>query len=118
MAIQVRFFKDQRGRVPSKEWLKAQPNRVQAKLIHALQRLQSEGHRIRRPHADLLDDGIYELRVAYKRQQFRLLYFFEGEGSAVVTHGFVKERVVPPIEIERAKKHRTQFRSDPLKFCA
>ena len=59
------------------------------------------GHELRRPEADFLRDGIYELRVSLRAVQHRVLYFFHGAMAAVVSDGLVKERV-PPKEIDRA----------------
>ena len=36
------------------------------------------GHELRRPAADYLRDGIYELRAKQGHVQYRLLYFFHG----------------------------------------
>ena len=72
------------------------------------------GHELRRPEADLLRDGIHELRVKKGRVNYRLLYFFTG-GQAVILHGLTKEDVVPDIEIERALRRKAEFDSDPLK---
>ena len=62
---------------------------------------------------DYLRDGIYELRASQRGVQYRILYFFSGQASIVVSHGLVKERVVPPTEIERALKRKTRFLADP-----
>lgn len=43
------------------------------------------GHELRRPEADFLRDGIYELRVSLQGQQYRMLYFFHGKVVAVVS---------------------------------
>jgi hypothetical protein len=61
-----------------------------------------EGHELRRPEADFLRDGIYELRVSLRGVHHRILYFFYGAAAAVVSHGLTKEDAVPPREIERA----------------
>ena len=44
----------------------------------------AEGHELRRPEADFLRDGIYEL-----------LYFFHGQNVAVLAHGLTKEAEAP-----------------------
>ena len=41
-----------------------------------IERLQELGFELRRAEADLLRDGIYELRVSLRRANFRILYFF------------------------------------------
>jgi phage-related protein len=71
------------------------------------------GHELRRPEADFLRDGIYELRVSRQGVQYRILYFFHGVVAAVVSHGLIKERVVAPNEIDRAIVRRKRFTANP-----
>jgi len=70
---------------------------------------------MRRPEADILRDGIHELRVGLQGINYRVLYFFHGQAAAVVSHGLVKERVVPPKEIDRAIERMKKFESNPQK---
>ena len=71
------------------------------------------GHELRRPEADFLRDGIYELRVGLQGLNYRILYFFHGREAVVVSHGLLKERVVPPREIDQAVEHKKRFETDP-----
>ena len=73
------------------------------------------GHELRRPEADFLRDGIYELRVGMGGVHHRILYFFHGAMAAVVSQGLVKERVVPPKEIDRAAERKKRFEANPAK---
>jgi phage-related protein len=61
----------------------------------------------------MLRDGIYELRVSLQGLQYRMLYFFHGTIAAVVSHRLIKERVVPPKEIERAIERKKRFVANP-----
>lgn len=71
------------------------------------------GHELRRPEADFLRDGIYELRASYQGVHYRMLYFFRGKAVVVVSHGLTKEREVPSREIgpavERKKRVEANF---------
>jgi len=55
-----------------------------------VERLRDLGHELRRPEADLLRDGIYELRASLQGIHYRILYFFHGAVAAVVAHGIVE----------------------------
>lgn len=105
-------FADAEGHAPFVLWLDQQPAKVQDKVIVRVDLLEAHGHELRRPHADFLRDGIYELRAAYARVQYRVLYFFHQQ-TAVLSHGLTKEDVVPPLEIDRALRHKSQFQHDP-----
>ena len=68
---------------------------------------------MRRPLADLLRDGIYELRIRRGRVNFRILYFFHGQGLAVLGSAITKEDVVPDIEIDRCIRRKQDFEAAP-----
>jgi hypothetical protein len=99
--------------MPVLDWFNDLPAKTQDKCYLRLERLRAMGHELRRPEADLLRDGIYELRVSLRGVQHRILYFFHGAVAAVVSHGLVKERVVPPKEIDRAVERKKRFEAIP-----
>jgi len=74
------------------------------------------GHELRRPEADYLRDGIYELRASLQGVHYRMLYFFFKTHAIVVSHGLKKERAVPAAEIERAVNRKVQFDRAPEKY--
>jgi phage-related protein len=100
---EVFFFRQPKdGSVPLLEWLDDLPLKVKAKCAERIDRLGELGHELRRPEADFLRDGIYELRASYQGVHYRMLYFFAGKAVVVVSHGLTKEREVPPREIDHA----------------
>lgn len=103
----------EKDRVPFLEWFDELPVKVQDKCRVRLERLASLGHELRRPEADYLRDGIYELRIRHQSVNYRILYFFHERGEAVVSHGLQKERAVPPKEIEAARRRQETYRADP-----
>jgi len=109
----VVFYKDRKGNVPALEWMDALPAKVQDKCVVKIERLRELGHALRRPEADLLRNGIYELRVGWEGMNYRILYFFHGQVAAVLAHGIVKEREVPAKDIERALERKRLFEQDP-----
>ncbi|MCX7050055.1 MAG: type II toxin-antitoxin system RelE/ParE family toxin [Candidatus Sumerlaeota bacterium] len=91
-----------------------QQPKAQVKCLDRVKHLAKMGHEIRRPDADYLRDGIYELRLALNGVQYRTLYFFHGRIAVVLTHGFIKKGPkVPDKEIERALRCKALFESDP-----
>ena len=77
--------------------------------------LVNSGHELRRPAADFLRDGIYELRASYSGVQYRILYFFHGRDVVVLSHGITKGQRVSPAEIGRAIERRALVVKDPLR---
>lgn len=79
-----------------------------------IQQLANAGYELRRPAADYLRDGIYELRAKHIRVQYRILYFFHGQNVAILAHGIIKqEDRVPDTDIERALQRKEQFEISP-----
>jgi phage-related protein len=110
---EVIFYREEDGTVPLVDWLDDLPAKAQDKCLARLARLEELGHELRRPEADFLRDGIYELRVSLRGLQYRMLYFFHGNIAAVVSHGLVKEQKVPPKDIDRAVERKKQFMANP-----
>ena len=84
--------------VPGGRWIMPIPGLVRriapesaGQVYLRLERLREMGRELRRPEADFLRDGIYELRVSLQGVHHRILYFFHGAVAAVVSHGLIKE---------------------------
>jgi phage-related protein len=78
-------------------------------------RLAELGHEMRRPEADYLRDGIYELRAAVRGVQYRVLYFFHEREAVILTNGLTKEQRVPAREIDLALRRKRLFEDHPGK---
>ncbi|HMO25533.1 MAG TPA: type II toxin-antitoxin system RelE/ParE family toxin [Tepidisphaeraceae bacterium] len=104
------------GGAPVLIWLddlSRRDRRAYNKCVEAISRLSAFGHELRRPTADLLEDGIYELRVRVGRVNYRLLYCFAGRNRAVLCHGVTKERAIDSSDLVVAKRRRDEFVRDP-----
>ncbi|MBI2336853.1 MAG: type II toxin-antitoxin system RelE/ParE family toxin [Deltaproteobacteria bacterium] len=114
--VEVIFFKDEKRQCPVLEWLNTLPQKIEAKARARIEELAKLGHELRRPLADYLRDNIYELRWRYHSVNYRILYFFYQRTTVVLSHGFTKEHIVPPKEIEVAIKNKKLFESNPEKY--
>lgn len=114
---EVFLYKESDGEVPVVEWmqgLRQRDARGYAVCLARVRMLAAMGHELRRPHSDYLRDGIYELRAKRGRVNYRMLYSFHGQNVAILSHGLVKEREVPEIEIERAIQRRRRYEQNPI----
>jgi phage-related protein len=112
---QIRIFRDEDGSVPFLEWLaelEVRNRHVFEKCLYVLDLLRQSGNELRRPIADYLRDGVYELRARVKRVNYRILYGFVGSNIVLVSHGFTKEKRVPKVEIERAIERLSLYQKD------
>jgi phage-related protein len=114
----VVLFRESDGTVPLLDWLDQLPEKARDKCVVRLHRLAELGHELRRPEANLLRDGIYELRVGLRGANFRMLNFFHGNLAAVLSHGLIKERRVPPAEIDRAIQRMKDYLKNPSRHVA
>ena len=113
----VVFYQEPDGTVPVLDWLLTDVMRKDKKLFawcfDAIEMLGKRGWDLRRPTAAPLRDDIYELRIKYYKQNYRILYFFHKGGIAVLAHGLVKESVVPNNDIDLAIRRKKEFMKEP-----
>jgi putative component of toxin-antitoxin plasmid stabilization module len=112
----VVFYREAPRDVPVLDWLRElrkTDRRGYAKCVARIQRLAELGHELRRPEADLLRDGIHELRARRGRINYRILYFFHARQVVVLACGLTKESRVPHAEIDRAIRRRAAFEKNP-----
>ena len=105
-ATEIVFYQENSNDAPVLDWLKALRRSDQTayeKCIAAITRLAEFGHELRRPLADVLRDGIYELRIRKGRVNYRILYFFHDRNLAILGHALKKEDKVPKQDIDSAK---------------
>ena len=111
----VLVFRSRNGKIPIHDGLarlKKKNKRAYAKCLDRIQRLARDGRDLRRPLADSLEEGIFELRARTGTEQHRILYFFHGEDVVVLSQLIQKEEV-PASEISRAVEHKELVASDP-----
>ena len=116
--VRVLTYQEDDGDVPLHEWLRsvAETNRdAAARCRDRIQRLAHHGHDLRRPSSAPLRDEIHELRARAGRVNYRILYFFNGRGVAVLTNGCTTEGAVEKSDIDRAVRYKMKFRADPAR---
>jgi phage-related protein len=114
----VAFYQDAAGQAPVVDWLRDLMKTNEKAWAHCRARIEllaEFGHELRRPAAEYLRDGIYELRAKQGHVQYRILYFFHQRQAAILTHSLTKEDTIPVVEIERAIKRKRLFELNPRK---
>ncbi|MFL5245819.1 MAG: type II toxin-antitoxin system RelE/ParE family toxin [Gemmataceae bacterium] len=117
----VQVFRDEDGSVPLIEWLddlQTTEPRAFSKCLDMILRLEQLGNELRRPLADMLRDGIYELRAKVGRVNYRILYFFSGSNVCCLSHGFSKEKNVPSSQIDLAVRRKRLVQTNRTKYTA
>lgn len=112
----IHFFRAANGEVPFLAWLdelRGTNERAFTKCLYMVDLLRQFGHELRRPQADSLRDGVYELRAKVGRVNYRVLYGFVGKNVVLVSHGITKEKEVPENEIDTAATRLVLFEQNP-----
>ncbi len=108
------LFQEDDGTIPLLDWLDGLTTKARAKCQVRLERPGELGHELRRPEADYLEDGIYELRARQTGVNYRILYFFFAREAVVVSHGIMKQQAaVPSQEIKLARRRKRLFDANP-----
>jgi phage-related protein len=106
----IYYYDKANGASPVKDYIDALPLRERAKTLAFIGLLEAHGPQLPRPYADLLKDGIHELRIKLTGTQVRILYFFCYQNIIVLTNVFEKHTgAVPESEILLANKYRAGF---------
>ena len=101
----IYFYVDDRGHKPVREFIEALSLRDKAKVLAYLDELKKQGHNLRRPMADHLGDGIYELRPGNNR----IFYFFFLKDNVVLLHALRKKTdKIPHGDLELCLKRLQQ----------
>jgi phage-related protein len=107
---QLLYYIKQDGTKPVEEYIRKLSVNERAKILAFVDHLKEKGPDLHRPYADLLEDGIYELRIKLTGEQVRILYFFCYKDIIILTNVFEKHTdKVPKSEIKIAKKSRDDF---------
>jgi len=94
----------------AREYIDSLQKAEQQKATALLQRASQEGPPKNTQKFVKVEGDIYEFKPS---KQDRLLCFFEGEKTIIITHGFTKKsRRIPRNEIDRANSLIARFRED------
>ena len=113
---EIVIYQERDNVVPLIDWLDdthIHNQESRRKCLLAVERLHELGFELKRPEADYLEEGIYELRISYRHRNFRILYGFVAQNVVLLTHGITKERRVPPKEIQQALDRKRKYEDDP-----
>ena len=101
MAWKVNFFQTARGDYPVQDFIEEQDKPTNAKIISAVELLETDGPYLKPPYIKKLQDKLYELRISGK-VTIRIFYTIKN-GEYHLLHAFKKKtQKTPPKEIKTA----------------
>ncbi len=101
----IYYFVDENKNNPVKEFIDSLTKEEQAKIYAYVKELKKQGNNLRRPMADYLKKGIYELRP----KDNRIFYFFYLRNNAVLIHAIKKKtKKIPERDLRLCVKRKTR----------
>ena len=108
--VEAIYYETENGVSEIYDFINNQKITDKSKILAWISTLEEQGPTLPRPYADILKNGIHELRVKLSGKQTRTLYFFCYKDYIVLTHTFIKNTdKVPEKEIKKAEKIREDF---------
>lgn len=92
------FYEDKKGCRPVEVFLGALDPVVRAKIVARVEFLGAHWQELRRPYVDYLENGLYELRVQFAKDSFRVIYAYMFKDYIVLLHAFIKRTGKVPVE--------------------
>ena len=108
MARTIRFYRTSSGKCPVEEFLDSLSGKTAQKVTWVLQLIE-ELDAVPEQYLKKLANEIWECRIQFGGNIFRILCFFDG-AEVVLSHGFQKKtQKTPRNEIEKAETYRTDY---------
>ncbi len=108
---EVNFYQTESGKYPAKEFLDSLTGKQTKKITWVLELFEDTSIVPKQYFKKLIGtDGIWEIRIIYSGDIFRLLGFFEPNGNFMITNGFTKKTQKTPLnEIKIAEERKRNY---------
>jgi phage-related protein len=107
----VSFYRTADGKCPIEDFFNALPGKAAQKVAWVLKLLE-ELQFVPSTYLAKLPgtNEIWECRISFSSNSYRILCFFRGKSTVVLTNGFIKQKKkTPRSEIEKAEAYRRDF---------
>ena len=110
---QIDFYQDSHGNIPVQDFIRQQPAKVKAKILGYIDLLQEFGLSLGQPYVEkLAGSDVWELKIRYSSNRYRILYFAASGRKFVLLHAFLKKTAkTPKNEIEIAQGRIFDYRA-------
>ncbi|MBR3146785.1 MAG: type II toxin-antitoxin system RelE/ParE family toxin [Eubacterium sp.] len=110
MTTKIIFYELSDGSMPVADYLSTLDVKIRAKAAKVINQLAEKGNDLRMPQSEFLEDGIFQLRVHFRNDQIRIMYFFFYNDEVILTNAFTKKtRRTPVREIKAAKVRKADY---------
>jgi phage-related protein len=110
MAKKVIFYRNIDKKCPVEEFIDTLPAKTAQKVTWTLSLVEDREIVPDKYFKLLKNTNIWEFRIHYDKNIYRIFSFFDGNSVVVAAHGFHKKtQKAPKKEIERAEKYRLDY---------
>ena len=100
MSYIVELYEKDNGRTPVSEFVERLNVKQREKILRAFELLEEFGSEFHYPDVDVIRgkkyQGLWELRVAFASDIYRIFYYVTNDNVAVLLHGIVKKQQKTP----------------------
>jgi phage-related protein len=109
--MRIDFYHTNDGKVPAREYIDSLDGKQAQKVTQTLESIRDyEGRVPSTMLKKLKGTNIWEVRVIFAGNIFRLLSFFDAGNLIIVAHGFTKKtQKTPKREIDTAERRRRNY---------
>lgn len=112
MSFKVDFFKSVRGDYPVAEFIESLTTKEQAKIARSIDLLEEFGILLGMPHVKKLEKDLWELRILFSGNIYRIFFTQKDKQTIMLLHGFKKKTQKTPakeLEIAQERLKRVKF---------
>jgi phage-related protein len=112
----IEFYKDLKGNYPAYDYIYNLPIKHRAKITYTIDLLQSRGIILGSQKSRKMQGnkyyGLWELRIKYSSNNYRVLYFLFEKRTFVLLHAFLKKgRKTERRHLELARKRMIDYKT-------
>jgi phage-related protein len=108
----VKFYEDENGQEPVKDFIVMQPYKARAEIIHVFDMLYQINIQLPYPYTSKVEDDLWELRIKHSSDYYRILYSTVPEKTFLLLHGILKKTDdLPKQDIALARRRLKRYKS-------
>lgn len=105
-------YEKNNGKTTALDFMEELPEKYRSKILKKLELLKEQENNLGEPHVKPIEGKLWELRIQYKTDQVRMIYFIDENQTIVLLHGFVKkDQKIRRSEIETAQKRLKEYKN-------
>ena len=114
MEYMVELYEKIDSKAPVLDFILSLDPKQQAKIYREIDLLEKFGNELHYPHVDTIKgkkyDGLWELRIEFASNIFRIFYFLPKNNKVILLHGIVKKKQKTPkkeldVALDRMKEY-------------